>query len=286
MSKMDSPWANLIDFTMFTDPLQVKKDAEGQVDQVRPQVYGVGSSEREDMAGDRMLWTAMEDMQKFSVRSAIWMNHRYTVPEDVFGALKQAPVPLKRDPRELSLGLSDATKPFYAVQVAIDVARNSDRAMKTFGLISDDEVRLGLSIGAEITDYEIRKDADSLPVGLDIAHLRTLEWSIVGIPCNTESWIQNWAGKAFEGLVEKRAKLPTVKSGVDLMYAASKFADFDDDLTSLYLRRVYQSPKLAVVVNNFDEIKEKHGDEVAQFFQIINEPLQKHGYCIARYPEH
>src|SRR5947209_4706988 len=119
--------AELIDFEIRTAPIYIlnrksvdmeEKDAEFRVSESpdrAPRVAGIGSSDVEDLAGDRMLRSALDDMCSFGVKSAIWLNHSYNLPEDVFGLLSEAPTVKTMNPD--GHGAIKAQRPYYAVEI-------------------------------------------------------------------------------------------------------------------------------------------------------------------------
>lgn len=258
MGKTSSPFTELVDFKIFSQALSTIKNLPADSSSPRPKVVGVGSSECEDLSGDRMLLSAMNDMSKFSVGSAIWMNHRYDVPDDIFGALGTAPEIERYEGG--GPGILVPEGPYWGVKIEVDVARNNEKAMKSYRIIDEDGVRLGLSIGCQVTDYEVRKDEDGTPFGLDIAHIMPYEWSLVGIPCNQQSWIQN----AVKGIFERYANVPKFSSAEEASYIKKNFRDFDE-VTALFIYRSFDS-------------------NTVKYLQTQNSIYKKYGLTLSKLP--
>ncbi|MGZ6281729.1 MAG: HK97 family phage prohead protease [Ktedonobacterales bacterium] len=176
------------DFSIFTAGMTIDETAPFE----RPIVRMVGSSTEQDLHRDTMAITALEDMVKRPAPGLlVWLNHDYTVPDSLFGSLCEPPKIVQH------YGVAD-------LHLAVDVELQSEAAAKTYQFIKNKR-RLGCSIGFSIDDYELRDSG--LPKGAPgwdvplvyITHVRPVEWSVVGIPANQRSWIEN----AIAGLWEK-----------------------------------------------------------------------------------
>ena len=134
----------------------------------------VASSTIKDRAGDEMTPRAIERMAE-SARDnmTIFLNHKYLVPEDVFGSVEGVNI----------VGRGDA------VDLEFDIRLNeaNDRALKTYEAIAAG-TKLGTSIGAQIPDGGATKSTNGHGWVFDDVEL--LEASIVGIPANPRSWVQ------------------------------------------------------------------------------------------------
>ncbi|OLE94888.1 MAG: hypothetical protein AUI84_07050 [Delftia sp. 13_1_40CM_3_66_6] len=148
----------------------------------------IGSSTERDLQGDTMALSALTDMAQVDPGMSIWLNHRYSLPESLFGSLLEKP--------ELRLqgGIAD-------LHIVSDVTPSNPDAIKTYGYIKEGR-RMGCSIGCIILEYEIDEENDdgrSWWPPLIILHVLPLEWSVVGIPANQRSWVEN----AIRGLFER-----------------------------------------------------------------------------------
>lgn len=113
----------------------------------------------------------------------IFLNHRYNVPEDVFGDVVDA--------KALSRAQDGEGVAVWDMDLDIELASSNPRTGKTMELIETDKKKLGVSIGAQISEWEFKdKDAGWFG-GLIIKKVDLLEASIVGIPANQRSWVQN-----------------------------------------------------------------------------------------------
>jgi hypothetical protein len=190
-----------IRFTIFTrqwnddkrewegSSLKAMRDPDGTM-----RLKGVASSTIKDLHGDNMLTSALEDMEKAANNNlTIFGNHSYQVPEDVYGSVDHARL-------KSANTVDDAGDPIYDLDFNIRINDENDRAVKTWKAI-DKQTKLGLSIGAMIPPGGAVRDKKS--GALTIAHVELLETSIVGIPANPRSWIEN-AVKAFTS--------PTIKA--------------------------------------------------------------------------
>jgi HK97 family phage prohead protease len=136
------------------------------------------SSNIKDLAGDEMTTKALEMMRASAEENmTIFLNHKYAVPDDVFGSVEKATLVDKGDYVDLDL--------------IIRVNEHNPRALQTHASIVDG-TKLGCSIGALIPEGGATKTKS----GLSIDEVRLLEASIVGIPANPRSFVQ-YATKAL-----------------------------------------------------------------------------------------
>ena len=136
------------------------------------------SSNIKDLSGDEMTTKALEMMRSSAEENmTIFLNHKYAVPDDVFGSVEKATLIDKGD--------------FVDLDLIIRVNEHNPRALQTHASIVDG-TKLGCSIGALIPEGGATKTKD----GLSIDAVRLLEASIVGIPANPRSFVQ-YATKAW-----------------------------------------------------------------------------------------
>lgn len=185
------------DFKIFTTALKaLEQDDGGRT------LVATGSSDIVDYGGDRMEVSALRDMESGIPGKTIFMNHSYNVPDDVFGRCVGAKI-VQRD------GRAD-------LDLTIAVAGTNAGAEKTWNLIKQDAVQLGVSVGCFIDDFDLveRNKQTGEPGYVSIRHVTPLEFSIVGIPANPRSWVQ-MAAKALRqrGMATKCACGCTCASG-------------------------------------------------------------------------
>lgn len=260
-----------VDFKIFSNAV-TPMDLLDSVGTKRPQIRGIGSSECKDLAGDVVTRDALNDIvEKMGVNTAVCLNHEYRTPEDIFGGLARKPE-LKRF-KGSKHGLMRPVEEFAAVELVVNVNRANPRALLAYKTIDEEEIQLGLSIGFNITDYEIIKEAKTgIPTGFMIQHLDPLEESLVTIPCNQQSWVTatgefletksvtfdmlekgfvtynpppyqttdtNWPAAAAKGLFKRygmAAKWENI-GPTDMLYALKHYQDFDD-VEALYLKQL------------------------------------------------
>jgi len=150
-------------------------------DDGRKRLSGVASSTTKDHHGDVMSESAILDMERSANDNlTIFLNHSYDVPEDVFGSVEKATA--------VQRGMDGDGAPNWDLMVDILVNDENDRASKTFDHIQKG-TKLGLSIGANIPEGGAERDKET--GALTINHVNLLETSVVSIPANPRSWIQN-----------------------------------------------------------------------------------------------
>lgn len=141
------------------------------------------SSTIQDHGKDRMSLNAINRMAASAKENmTIFLNHSYTVPEDVLGSVEDAVV------REAGRGPDGV---IYDLDFDVRVNEANPRAVNTWDAI-ESGTKLGTSIGAIVKDYDKNTDG-----GWDINDVELLEASIVGIPANPRSWV-HYARKALE----------------------------------------------------------------------------------------
>lgn len=146
------------------------------------------SSTIQDHGKDRMNLSAIQRMAASAKENmTIFLNHSYTVPEDVLGSCEDAIV------REAGTGPDGR---IFDLDFDVRVNESNPRAVSTWEAI-ESGTKLGTSIGAIVKDYDKNTDG-----GWDINDVELLEASIVGIPANPRSWV-HYARKSIESALEK-----------------------------------------------------------------------------------
>jgi len=169
------------DFTIFTSAMEIDSERENVVRMI-------GSSTERDLHGDTMAISALTDMAQVDPGLVIWLNHDYELPGSLFGSLLEKPELRLKD------GIAD-------LHIVSSVEMSNPNAVSTYGYIRNG-TRLGCSIGCMILECEIDEENDdgySWWPPLIITHVLPLEWSVVGIPANQRSWVEN----AIKGLFDR-----------------------------------------------------------------------------------
>lgn len=195
-------------FRIFTGAMTVfTKDVDGQQ---RKFIRAVASSSVKDLHGDEIMPEAIRDMAGQAKASAmtIFLNHSYDVPEDVFGTCADASA--------VARGFDGDSQPIWDLDIEASVNDTNDRATRTWNAL-DSGVKLGVSIGAMIEDWEFLDESKGFWGGLRIKKLNLLEASIVGIPANPRSWVTG-ARKAIKSYVEGQDQRDTMEllNGVEV----------------------------------------------------------------------
>lgn len=168
---------------VFTDALKAQ-EVNGQ------RIFRcTASSTIKDLHGDYMTEDCVRDMAQQAKKGptnnglTIFLNHRYSVPEDVAGKVI--------DTQTLTRSKDGDGGDVWDMDYVVQLATGSERINQTWNLIANDQITLGISIGAYILEYDfVDKDAGFWG-GLIINKVLLVETSIVGIPANQRSWIQN-----------------------------------------------------------------------------------------------
>jgi starvation-inducible DNA-binding protein len=174
------------DFKIYTNALKAYEDEfGGRV------VTGTTSSTIRDLHGDEMTYNALKSMEHTAKQNmTIWLNHEYKVPDDLFGSVTDARI-VKR--------IDETGQEVYDLDVDIKVCPEEENpeAMRAFRAIKRG-VKLGLSIGARVERVTKRKDQHSGEESYVIDSVKLMEASVVGIPANQRSYLQN-AVKSLRG---------------------------------------------------------------------------------------
>lgn len=179
-----------MDFKLYTNALKAFEGPSGD-----HYVTGTTSSTIRDRHGDSMTMNALKSMEETAKQNlTVFLNHNYEVPQDLFGSVQDARIVKRWD--------EETGQEVYDLDIDIRVVGEDENplAMKTYRAIKRG-VKLGLSIGARVAKVQKAKDA----MGEDtyiIDEVALLESSVVGIPANQRSYLQN-ALKSLRGGAER-----------------------------------------------------------------------------------
>lgn len=141
------------------------------------------SSTASDLAGDDFSVEALKQMRDAAVGTTVFLNHEYTVPEDVYGKVASVDIDTRRalDP------LSGQTKNITFLDMDFTPVGEDEnpRAVQVTNMLRKSQLRLGVSVTVLVLAYKDREDG-----GRTITRVYFLECSIVGIPCNQTAWVK------------------------------------------------------------------------------------------------
>jgi HK97 family phage prohead protease len=168
-----------VDFKLYTDALKAYTAENGDL-----HVRGTTSSTIRDLHGDEMTLSALKSMEETAKKNmTVFLNHNYNVPDDLFGSVTDARI-IKRLDKETGQEVYDLD-----VDVRVVGEDENPLAMKTYRAIKRG-VKLGLSIGAKVDKVSKKKSTDGEDTYV-IESVKLLETSVVGIPANQRSYLQN-----------------------------------------------------------------------------------------------
>jgi HK97 family phage prohead protease len=168
-----------VDFKLYTNALKAYTAENGDL-----HVVGTTSSTIRDLHGDEMTLSALKSMEETAKNNmTVFLNHNYNVPDDIFGSVTDARI-VKRFDDETGAEVYDLD-----VDVRVVGEDENPLAMKTYRAIKRG-VKLGLSIGARV-DKVSKKKGNGGEDTYVIESVRLLETSVVGIPANQRSYLQN-----------------------------------------------------------------------------------------------
>ena len=192
-----------MDFKLYTNALKAFESPSGD-----HYVTGTTSSTIKDRHGDSMTMNALKSMEETAKQNlTVFLNHNYEVPQDLFGSVQDARIVKRWD--------QETGQEVYDLDIDIRVVSEDENplAMKTYRAIKRG-VKLGLSIGARVGKVQKAKDA----MGEDtyvIDEVSLLESSVVGIPANQRSYLQN-AIKSLRGGVERSESPEIIEKAVEI----------------------------------------------------------------------
>ena len=187
-------------FKIFAPTMIASRSADGKL-----RIEGVASSTVRDHHGDQLTHKALTKMAESARGLTIFLNHKYDIPEDVFGSVER--VRLERT------GVMDEStnEEIYDLRMGIVVQKMNPRAVAAFESMEagPDKIptKLGLSIGAMVPEggakFDKTKGGRYIIDDVDL-----VETSLVSIPANPRSWV-DYAVKALaKNLAERNDDLP------------------------------------------------------------------------------
>ena len=168
-----------MDFKLYTNALKAYTAENGDL-----HVTGTTSSTIRDLHGDEMALSALKSMEDTAKNNmTVFLNHNYNVPDDLFGSVTDARIVKRYD--------EESSQDVYDLDVDVRVVGEDENplAMKTYRAIKRG-VKLGLSIGARVDKVSKKKSKDGEETYV-IESVKLLETSVVGIPANQRSYLQN-----------------------------------------------------------------------------------------------
>lgn len=189
-----------MDFKVYTNALKAYEAPDGEL-----YVTGTTSSTIRDLHGDEMTLNAIRTMADTAKQNmTIFLNHNYNVPEDLFGSVTDARVVKRFD--------AETSQEVYDLDIDVLVCKEDENpeAMRAYKAIKRG-VKLGLSIGARVDRVSKKKDNKTGEDTYVIDSVKLMEASVVGIPANQRSYLQNAvkslkaAEKAGELTLEEKA---------------------------------------------------------------------------------
>ena len=169
-----------MEFKIYTNALKAYETEDGE-----RYVAGTTSSTIRDLHGDEMSLDALKTMAETARQNmTVLLNHNYNVPEDLFGSATSAEI-VKRYDRETN-------EEVYDLDLNIRVVNEDENpeALRAYRAIKRG-VKLGLSIGARVEKARRKAAEGDKPESIVIEKVRLLEASVVGIPANQRSYLQN-----------------------------------------------------------------------------------------------
>ena len=174
------------DFKIYTNALKAFEADNGD-----RYVTGTTSSTIRDLHGDEMTLAALKSMEATAKQNmTIWLNHEYQVPDDLFGSVKDARIVKRVDASGQEVFDLD-------VDIAVVSEDENPEAIRAYRAIKRG-VKLGLSIGARVDRVSKKVDKNTGEETYVIDSVKLMEASVVGIPANQRSYLQN-AVKSLRG---------------------------------------------------------------------------------------
>ena len=260
-----------MDFKVYTNALKAYEAPSGDL-----YVTGTTSSTIRDLHGDEMTLNAINTMADTAKQNmTIFLNHNYNVPQDLFGSVKDARVVKRYD--------VESNSEVYDLDIDVLVCKEDENpeAMRAFKAIKRG-VKLGLSIGARVERVSKKKDAKTGEDTYVIDSVKLMEASVVGIPANQRSYLQNAlkslkaAEKSGEVVVDQKAVEIEGQQGADKAPLVGALYTLLSETTAFYLKA--HGAHWNVVGENFSqyhELFEEIYEDVHASLDPIAESLRK-----------
>jgi starvation-inducible DNA-binding protein len=260
-----------VDFKVYTNALKAYEAPSGDL-----YVTGTTSSTIRDLHGDEMTLNAINTMADTAKQNmTIFLNHNYNVPQDLFGSVKDARVVKRYD--------VESNSEVYDLDIDVLVCKEDENpeAMRAFKAIKRG-VKLGLSIGARVERVSKKKDAKTGEDTYVIDSVKLMEASVVGIPANQRSYLQNAlkslkaAEKSGEVVVDQKAVEIEGQQGADKAPLVGALYTLLSETTAFYLKA--HGAHWNVVGENFSqyhELFEEIYEDVHASLDPIAESLRK-----------
>ena len=260
-----------MDFKVYTNALKAYEAPSGDL-----YVTGTTSSTIRDLHGDEMTLNAINTMADTAKQNmTIFLNHNYNVPQDLFGSVKDARVVKRYD--------VESSSEVYDLDIDVLVCKEDENpeAMRAFKAIKRG-VKLGLSIGARVERVSKKKDAKTGEDTYVIDSVKLMEASVVGIPANQRSYLQNAlkslkaAEKSGEIVVDQKAVEIEGQQGADKAPLVGALYTLLSETTAFYLKA--HGAHWNVVGENFSqyhELFEEIYEDVHASLDPIAESLRK-----------
>ena len=264
-----------MDFKVYTNALKAFEAPNGDFI-----VSGTTSSTIRDLHGDEMTLNALHSMADTARQNmTIFLNHNYNVPEDLFGSVTDARVVKRFD--------AEAGAEVYDLDIDVLVCKEDENpeAMRAYKAIKRG-VKLGLSIGARVDRVSKRKDSKTGEDSYVIDSVKLMEASVVGIPANQRSYLQNAvkslraAEKAGEIEIDTKAVEIEGQQGADKAPLVGALYTLLSETTAFYLKA--HGAHWNVVGENFSQyhelFEEIYGDvhasldPIAESLRKLNSP--------------
>lgn len=231
----DALEAGLPVFKVFSDgAVKAYKDNKG----VR-RFSLTASSDADDLVGDFFAEKALKRMESAAPGTTMFLNHQYSVPEDVFGSVEKATL-VKR---EIAFQGGEKRQVLCLDYDGI-VEESNERALKTHDMMMAERVRLGGSISVLITEKSNTKDGRRR-----IEDVYYLECSVVGIPCNPTAWVQS-ASKALDLSSKSRGNLIVSAPEMEYIRSAPRMAERLVEITPFIEALAQRGESIPVSVSN------------------------------------
>lgn len=219
------------------------------------------SSTAIDLSDDDFDVSAIEQMKAAAIGTTVFLNHKYDVPEDVYGKVAATSI----EKRKVYSPIAGEYQNHTCLDLDISPvgAEENPRAVQITNMLQKSKLKLGVSVTVLILEWKKRGDG-----GRRITKIFYIESSMVGIPCNQTAWAQHTEKSFKEPVmsVEKSANAnpdsaATNKASFEQVMKAM-FADvLDDNQNNLWM---YISSLSTVVNRILRDVRGKDADAQAE----------------------
>lgn len=195
-----------------------------------PIIEGFGSSNVRDTDNDTFHESALKSLCTIAKPGMnTWRNHKFEVPNDLMGSLIEPPTFKYGTPQDHPGAIKPDSDNWAGVWIKSDVEMRNPPAKLMYDFVQPGPGgragrRFGWSVGCMYTKYKRKNDGRGAVKGFDVFEASPVEWSIVGVPANQQSWVET-TRKHFV----RKGIIPRSENDPEMAYVFKHWDEFGID---------------------------------------------------------